>query len=64
MLVSILIPCFNAERWVAQAIDSALASVLGLPAAAVAAIAVTLVTPAPGRHVLELVRVADFIIHR
>lgn len=38
------------------AIDSALASVLGLPAAAVAAIAVTLVTPAPGRHVLELVR--------
>jgi glycosyltransferase involved in cell wall biosynthesis len=25
MLVSILIPCFNAERWVAQAIESALA---------------------------------------
>lgn len=25
MLVSILIPCFNAERWIAQAIDSALA---------------------------------------
>jgi hypothetical protein len=25
MLVSILIPCYNAERWVAQAIDSALA---------------------------------------
>src|SRR5438067_693233 len=24
MLVSILIPCFNAERWVAQAIESAL----------------------------------------
>ena len=24
-LVSILIPCFNAERWVAQAIESALA---------------------------------------
>ena len=25
MLVSILIPCYNAERWVAQAIESALA---------------------------------------
>ena len=25
MLVSILIPCFNAEKWVAQAIESALA---------------------------------------
>src|SRR6266404_2541964 len=25
MLVSILIPCFNAERWIAQAIESALA---------------------------------------
>lgn len=38
------------------ALDGALASVLGLPAAAVAAIAVTLATPAPGRHLLELVR--------
>ena len=25
MLVSILIPCYNAERWIAQAIESALA---------------------------------------
>jgi glycosyltransferase involved in cell wall biosynthesis len=25
MLVSILIPCFNAERWIGQAIESALA---------------------------------------
>jgi glycosyltransferase involved in cell wall biosynthesis len=25
MLVSILIPCYNAERWVAQAIETALA---------------------------------------
>ena len=37
-------------------IDSALAAVLGLPAAAVATIAVTLATPAPSRHLLELVR--------
>lgn len=29
MLVSILIPCFNAERWVAQAIESALAQTWG-----------------------------------
>jgi len=38
------------------ALDSTMAAVLGLPAAAVAAIAVTLATPAPGRHVLEFVR--------
>jgi cation/acetate symporter len=38
------------------AIDSAMAAVLGLPAAAVAAVAVTLATPAPSRHVLEFVR--------
>ena len=25
MLVSILIPCYNAERWIARAIESALA---------------------------------------
>lgn len=38
------------------AIDSTLAAILGLPAATIAIVAVTLVTPAPGRHVLELVR--------
>ncbi len=37
-------------------VDSALASVLGLPASVIAAMAVTLVTPPPGRHVLQLVR--------
>lgn len=37
-------------------LDSALAGVIGLPAGLAAAITVSLSTPAPGRHVLELVR--------
>jgi cation/acetate symporter len=37
-------------------LDGALAAALGLPAGLFAAIFVTLMTPAPGRHVLELVR--------
>ncbi|MFA5949886.1 MAG: sodium:solute symporter [Hyphomicrobium sp.] len=37
-------------------VDSALAGAIGLPAAFVAAMSVTIATPAPGRHVLELVR--------
>ncbi len=37
-------------------LDGALAAALGLPAAMFTAIFVTLLTPAPGRHVLELVR--------
>lgn len=37
-------------------LDSALSGALGIPAAALAAILVTLITPAPGRHLLELVR--------
>jgi cation/acetate symporter len=37
-------------------LDSALAAALGLPAGTFAAIIVTFMTPAPGRHVLELVR--------
>ncbi len=37
-------------------IDSALAAVLGIPAGAASAIAVTLATPPPGRHLLEFVR--------
>jgi cation/acetate symporter len=37
-------------------LDSMLAAALGLPAALAAAISVTLLTPAPSRHVLELVR--------
>jgi cation/acetate symporter len=36
--------------------DSPLAAVIGLPAGLAAAIAVSLVTPAPSRHVLELMR--------
>jgi len=36
--------------------DSALAAAIGLPAGAVAAIAVALATPGPERHLLELVR--------
>ncbi len=38
------------------ALDSTLAGVLAIPAATVAVFAVTLATPPPGRHVLELVR--------
>jgi cation/acetate symporter len=37
-------------------LDGALAAALGLPAGMFAAIFVTLMTPAPGRHMLELVR--------
>jgi cation/acetate symporter len=37
-------------------LNSALAAAIGLPAGVLAAIAVTLATPAPGRHALELVR--------
>jgi cation/acetate symporter len=37
-------------------LDGALAAALGLPAGTFAAVFVTLMTPAPGRHVLELVR--------
>jgi cation/acetate symporter len=37
-------------------LDSALAGALGIPVAIFSAIVVTLLTPAPGRHVLELVR--------
>lgn len=37
-------------------LDGALAAAIGLPAGAVAAITVAYVTPAPGRHLLELVR--------
>ncbi|MBN8910558.1 MAG: sodium:solute symporter [Rhizobiales bacterium] len=36
--------------------DGALAAAIGLPASAVAALAVAYATPAPGRHLLELVR--------
>lgn len=36
--------------------DSPLAAVFGLPASLIAAIATSLLTPAPGRHLLELVR--------
>lgn len=37
-------------------VDSALAGAIGLPAACVAAVAVSLATPSPSRHVLELLR--------
>jgi cation/acetate symporter len=37
-------------------LDSALAAAIGLPAATFAAVAVTLLTPAPDRHILEFVR--------
>jgi cation/acetate symporter len=37
-------------------LDSALAGAIGIPAATFAAIAVTLMTPAPDRHILEFVR--------
>ena len=37
-------------------IDPSLAGVFGIPASLIAAIAATLLTPHPGRHVLELVR--------
>jgi cation/acetate symporter len=37
-------------------LDSMLAGALGIPAATLAVVCVTLMTPAPSRHVLELVR--------
>ncbi|MGQ0671843.1 MAG: solute symporter family protein [Hyphomicrobium sp.] len=38
------------------ALDSALAGLFGVPAGLIAAVAVTAVTPGPGKHALELVR--------
>jgi cation/acetate symporter len=38
------------------ALDGALAGLIGIPCATVSAIAVTALTPAPGKHALELVR--------
>lgn len=52
--VAVLAIVAGEAHWVE--IDSALAAMFGIPASTLALIAVSLLTPAPNRHVLELVR--------
>jgi cation/acetate symporter len=52
--VTILAIVAGESEWIG--LEGPLAAALGMPAAAVAAIVVTIMTPAPSRHALELVR--------
>lgn len=52
--VAILVIIAGEARWVE--LSSALAAALAAPASVLATVAVTLLTPAPGKHALELVR--------
>lgn len=52
--VAVLAIVAGEARWIE--IDSALAAVFGIPAATLALLAVSVITPRPSRHALELVR--------
>lgn len=52
--VAVLAIVAGEARWIA--LDGALAGAIGIPASLLAAVTVSLVTPVPTRHVLELVR--------
>ena len=52
--VAVLTIIAGEARWIG--VDGSLAGVLGIPAGLIGAIATSLLTPGPSRHVLELVR--------
>jgi cation/acetate symporter len=53
-VVAVIAIAAGAARWIG--LDDGLAGAAGIPAATIAAVAVSLLTPPPSRHVLELVR--------